>query len=163
MLDKPSDPSEIRRWPGSMPVAHRYTAGVAGEAFFRALKERGVFLASVCEECGVTYCPSRAFCERCLAELVGEVEVGPRGTLESFTVVFKGLGGESLDEPVVVGLVRLDGADTVLVCRIGSDDDDVLEIGMRVEPILRPPAEREGGITDIVHFRPASNSPQPIP
>ncbi|MGH2705530.1 MAG: Zn-ribbon domain-containing OB-fold protein [Actinomycetota bacterium] len=157
MLDKPSDPAEIRRWRGEMPVAHRYTAGVAGERFLRTLKERGIFLASVCDECGITYCPPQMFCERCLAEAAGEEEVGPQGTLESFTVVFQGLGGETLDDPVVVGLVRLDGADTLLLHRIGAVEDAVLEIGMRVEPVLRPPAEREGGMGDIVHFRPLTH------
>ena len=53
-------------------MSHRYTAGVAGERFFRALADRGAFLATRCGACGVVYCPARAFCERCMAALEAE-------------------------------------------------------------------------------------------
>ena len=45
------------------------------------------------------------------AELAADVEVGPEGTLVSFTIGFVGVEGEPLDRPVTLGLVRLDGAD----------------------------------------------------
>lgn len=155
MFEKLADPTRVRHVLGNMPVAHRYTAGLAGEKFFRALKDRGVFLATRCETDGVTYCPARAFCERCLRALDDYFEVGPVGTLESFSVVYKGLDEEQLDEPVVVGLVRLDGADTCLVHRIVGDDRAVLTIGMTVEPVLKPRSRRTGGLGDVEHFRPA--------
>lgn len=159
MFEKVTDPRRVHRWPGSMPVSHRYTAGVAGERFFRALRERGVFLATRCAECGVTYCPARAFCERCLAALHDEIEVGPGGVLESFTVVYRGMDGEPLAEPAVLGLVRLDGADTCLVHRVAEGDEAALEIGQPVEAVLRPEAERTGGLGDILHFRPGGSTP----
>jgi len=55
--------------PGELSVSFRYTPGVGNTAFFEALRDRGVFLGSRCEACGVTYEPARIFCERCLAEL----------------------------------------------------------------------------------------------
>ena len=90
MLEKIARPEEIRRWDGDMPVRHRYTPGVAGDAFFTALKERGVLLGSRCEHCSYTYVPARLFCERCFAELAADTEVGPGGELVSFTIVFAG-------------------------------------------------------------------------
>lgn len=154
MLEKLTDPEQVRLWHGEMPVSHRYTAGIAGERFFRALKERGVFLATRCEECGVTYCPARAFCERCLAPLEEYFEVGPAGTLESFTVVYLDLDERPLEEPQVVGLIKLEGADTFLVHRVAGDSRAGLEIGMSVEPVLRPKAARTGGLGDVDHFAP---------
>ena len=88
MLEKIARPEEIRRWEGDMPVRHRYTPGVAGDAFFTALKDRGVLLGSRCEHCSYTYVPARLFCERCFAELSADTEVGPGGELVSFTIVF---------------------------------------------------------------------------
>jgi len=113
--EKLTSPDDVRRWEGRIPVRHRYTPGVAGEVFFTALRDRGVILGSRCEGCGYTYAPARLFCERCFAELSGDVEVGPGGTLVSFAVGFVGLEGEPLDLPVTVGLIRLDGADASLM------------------------------------------------
>ena len=104
MFDKPAHPDAVRLWPGSIPISHRYTAGLAGERFFRALAERGVFLATRCPRCSVVSCPPVAFCERCLGATEEELEVGPSATLESFTVVRIGFDGEPLAAPVVVGL-----------------------------------------------------------
>ena len=95
MLEKIARPEEIRRWEGDLPVRHRYTPGVAGDAFFTALKERGVLLGSRCEHCAYTYVPARLFCERCFAELSADTEVGPGGELVSFTIVFHGIEGEA--------------------------------------------------------------------
>lgn len=156
MFEKVTKPSEVRRWPGSMPVSHRYTAGLAGERFFRALRDKGVFLATRCERCGVTYCPASAFCPRCLSPLTDYFEVGPRGVLESFTVVYRDLDDQPLDEPVVVGLIRLDGADTVLVHRIDGSDRTALEIGISVQAQFEAKASRKGTLNDIRHFSPVT-------
>jgi uncharacterized OB-fold protein len=155
MLERIARPDEVRRWEGAIPVRHRYTPGVAGDAFFSALRERGVILGSRCEDCSYTYVPARLFCERCFAELAADVEVGPGGQLVSFTIGFVGIEGEPLDVPATFGLIRLDGADAVLVHRVVETGDEPLEIGQRVEAVVRPAAERSGSILDIEGFRPA--------
>ncbi|MGH2731796.1 MAG: Zn-ribbon domain-containing OB-fold protein [Actinomycetota bacterium] len=160
MFEKLTDPTQVRLWRGNMPVSHHYTAGIAGERFFRMLKDRGAFLATRCGECAVTYCPARAFCERCLAELDEYFEVGPRGVLESFTVVHRDLDDRPLDEPVAVGLIRLEGADTCFVHRLAGDRREGLRIGFRVEPVLKPQAQRSGHLDDVEYFRPL---PEPDP
>jgi uncharacterized protein len=155
VFEKLSDPRDVILWEGRIPIRHRYTPGVAGEAFFRALKDEGRFLASVCESCGVTYCPPRLFCERCFAgPLDADQAVGPEGTVESFSVGYVGVEGEPLEEPVVLGLIRLDGADTVLVHFLV--DHAELAMGTRVEPVLLPKSKRTGSILDVRGFRPVS-------
>jgi uncharacterized protein len=138
---------------GEMPVSFHYTPGVGNSAFLEALRTRGVFLASRCEGCGVTYCPARIFCERCFASLGPDVECGPDGVLESFTEGRVGIDDELLDAPVVLGLVRLDGADTVLLHHLLDIGEPA--IGMRVTAELVDPAERTGSILDVRGFRPA--------
>lgn len=139
--------------PGELSVSFRYTPGVGNTAFFEALRDRGVFLGSRCAACGVTYLPARIFCERCLAELEPSEECGPEGELLSWTVARVDVDDGPLDEPVPYGLVRLDGADTVLFHRL-IDMDDSPEIGMRVRAVLA--TERTGSIFDIEGFAPSS-------
>jgi uncharacterized OB-fold protein len=98
----------------------------------------------------VTYLPARIFCERCFAALEPGVECGPRGTLESFTVGHVGIDDEPLTEPVAVGLVRLDGADTVLMHRLLGDGP--WEIGIRIEAVIRSGDARVGSILDVEGF-----------
>lgn len=155
MFEKISDPTEVRLIEGHIPLQHRYTAGVAGEAFFRALKDRGELVASRCETCSFVYCPARMFCERCFSSLEPDTTVGPQGTLESLTVVYSDVAGEPLDEPRVVGLIRPDGADTVLMHFL-VDGEEALGIGDRVEAVLQPKTKRTGSILDLRGFRPVS-------
>jgi uncharacterized protein len=138
--------------PGELSVSFRYTPGVGNTAFFEALRDRGVFLGSRCDDCGVTYLPARIFCERCLAELEPSVECGPEGELLSWTLVRVDVDDHPLDRPVTYGLVRMDGADTVLLHRL-VDVDEGPSIGMRVRAVLA--TEREGSILDVEGFSPA--------
>lgn len=154
MFDKISDPKDVILKEGQVPIRHRYTPGVAGEVFFKALRDRATFLASRCTDCGMRYCPPRLFCERCFeGPLEADLEVGPEGTVESFSVGYTGLEGEVLAEPVTIGLIRLDGADTVLVHFL--IDTDQLMIGQRVQPAFQPKGKRTGSILDLRGFRPA--------
>jgi hypothetical protein len=152
MLEKITNPERVRTVEGAIPVRHRYTAGVAGDRFFRALRDRGEILATPCTACGVTYVPGRMFCERCFAALEDWVRVGPGGTLESFTAVHLNLDGERLGEPAWVGLVMLDGATTVLPHRLEPNGTEP-RIGSRVEAMIEPKAKRSGSINDIRGFK----------
>jgi uncharacterized OB-fold protein len=153
VFEKLVDPADVILWEDRIPVRHRYTPGVAGEAFFRALKERGELVASRCEACAITYCPPRLFCERCFAgPLEADRTVGPQGTVEAFTVGRAGVDGRLLEEPVALGLVRLDGADTRIVHFLVDDHEPAA--GQRVEAVFAPPSERTGSILDLRGFRP---------
>jgi uncharacterized OB-fold protein len=142
----------LTKIPGELAVSFRYTPGVGNTAFFETLRDRGVFLGSRCDPCGVTYVPARVFCERCLAELEPSVECGPEGDLTSWTVARMDVDDRPLDEPVTYGLVQLDGADTVFLHRL-IDLGGEPEIGMRVRAVLA--TERTGSIFDIEGFAPA--------
>jgi uncharacterized OB-fold protein len=138
--------------PGELAVSFRYTPGVGNTAFFEALRDRGVFLGSRCEHCGITFLPARSFCERCLRELEPAAECGPGGELVSWTVARVDVDDRPIGEPVVYGLVRLDGADTVLLHRLVGFDGDP-GIGARVRPVLA--GTRDGSILDVEGFGPA--------
>jgi len=138
-------------WHGSLPVPSRYTYGLAGERFFRALKDDGAIMGSYCSHCDHTYVPATVFCERCLGELTDWKDMGLEGELHTFTVMFVGYDGEPLDEPQVVGLVSF--GDGGIVHRIDADPEDLF-IGMPMQAVLKPKAKREGSILDIEGFKP---------
>jgi uncharacterized OB-fold protein len=139
----------VRRIEGEIPVAFRYTPGVGNTAFLEALRDRGVFIGSRCSHCDVTYLPARIFCERCLALLTPDTECGPEGVVESWTLAHKSVDGDALDEPIPYALVRLDGADTVVLHRLLAPAD----IGARVTAVIA--SDRTASIHDIEGFEPA--------
>ena len=136
-------------WQGSMPVPSRYTYGLAGERFFRALKDEGVIMGSYCPDCDHTYVPATIFCERCLGELTEWDDMGLEGELHTFTVMFVGYDGEPLEEPRVVGFVSM--GDGGIVHYIDADPEDLF-IGMPMQAVLKE--KREGSILDIEGFKP---------
>lgn len=144
---------ETRAWLGEIPLTSLYTAGVGGEMFFRALKERGELVGTRCRACDQVYVPARAFCERCFAELTEQVTVGPEGTLASFTVCALDRDGRPLEEPFALALVRLEGATTLFLHRLLKvTDPRSASIGARVRAVLKPKTRRTGSILDIEGF-----------
>ena len=141
-------------WRGDIPITSRYTAGIAGEKFFRAIKEEARILGTRCQACGLTYVPATMFCERCFAELDEWVEVHSTGHVFTFTVLYRDLDDKPLDEPAVLAYVKLDGADGGLVHYIGETEKNPVHIGMEVEAVFKEAAEREGSILDVKYFRP---------
>jgi uncharacterized protein len=140
-----------RKVPGALPVSFRYTPGVGTTSFLEALRDRGVLLGSRCAHCEVTYVPCRTFCERCFAELAPDTECGPGGTLASWTAGGVDVDEQPLAEPVMLGLVRPDGADTLLLHRLVGIDHP--EIGMAVRVVVAN--DRTGSILDVEGFGPA--------
>ena len=124
------NPNAPPAWVDDMPVSNRYTAGLAGERFLRALKDEGVIYGARCESCEITYVPARLFCERCLAELEEWVDVGTRGEVHTFTLLFENLDGSLKDVPEIVAFVRF--ADGGLVHRLGAVRPVEIYIGMPV-------------------------------
>jgi len=149
LLERDKDAPQA--WHGNLPVTSRYTYGIAGERFFRTLKDEGKIMGAVCPDCDHTYVPAAAFCERCLAELTEWVDVGLVGELHTYTVLFVDYEGRQLDEPELVGFITF--GDGGIVHKLEADPDD-LDIGIPMQAILKPKSKREGSILDILYFKP---------
>ena len=66
-----------------------------------------------CPECGLTYVPGNGFCPLCAVEIGGNerVELEPRGTVTTFTVVDPvQYQGQQEKSPYVIAAILLDGA-----------------------------------------------------
>ena len=147
------DPHAPAAMLGNLPVTSRYTFGLAGEHFFRAIKDEGRILGTRCPHCQVTYVPGVAFCERCLAEMDEWVDVGLTGEVHTFTLLYANYDGSPREVPEVIAFVRL--GDGGLVHHLGGVEPSDVEIGMTVEAVFKPQSERVGSILDIAYFQPA--------
>ncbi len=152
-----SQVKDIRYVYGEIPVNYAYTLGVAGERFFREIMEKGRFMGTRCQRCEYTYLPPRLYCERCFAGLDDQwVEVGSQGTVEAFTVAHVDLEGQRLAEPQLLALIRLEGADGLLVHRLGQIEAEDVDIGLLVRAVFRPRRQRKGSLLDIRYFKPVA-------
>jgi uncharacterized OB-fold protein len=153
ITDKIEKLSEIKSWPGIIPVHNLYTVGVAGEKFLRAIKEGGKLLSTVCRDCKKDFLPPKIFCPFCLKELTEWKEVPPKGTVETFTVSRFDIAGAPLENPQIFAFVRLT-SDGGLIHRLGGISPEKVRIGLKVEAVFKPASERTGSIQDIQYFRP---------
>ncbi len=100
--------------PETWHLEFEHAAGVAASRFLVALRDRGVLLGSPCPACERVFVPARAFCEDCFVP-TGDAwrEVGPEGSIETFTITYAALPGYR-EPPYAVAFVRPDGADTAI-------------------------------------------------
>lgn len=140
---------------GQIKIPYAWPAGKLGSRFLVALRDRMQLLGLRCPSCKKVLVPPT----RCLnCDQIGSewIQVGPQGILETWTVVRIPVSAvQILPVPYVMGLIRLDGADTGLVHLVGEVDFDTLRTGIRVEPVFS--SERRGHILDIRYFQPIKN------
>jgi uncharacterized OB-fold protein len=137
---------------GDIPIHHRYTMGVAGERFFRAMRDEKRLLASRCPGCRTAFLPPKMYCESCFEETTDWIPVEGAGYVKSFTVLHLSLDEEPLAEPVVAALIGWEGIRGGLIHRIDAASSGTVRTGTKVEPVWA--GERAGTLEDISHFRP---------
>jgi hypothetical protein len=137
---------------GRLALPYRYFPGEVVGRFLIGLRDERKLLAIRCRSCGTVYCPPEPICGKCLMRAGEWLEVGPQGTLESFTQTNYSLDIHPLTAPILYGLVKLDGADTSMIHILGEVRLEDLKVGMRMEPLFRE--EPRGDILDIMYFRP---------
>jgi uncharacterized protein len=82
------------------------------------------------------------------------VDVGPEGTVLSWSWVPRPRPKHPMRDPFAWVLVRFDGADTSMLHVLAADGPERVHTGMRVRPEFLPPGERRGSVLDIAHFSP---------
>jgi uncharacterized OB-fold protein len=80
------------------------------------------------------------------------IEVGPEGTVVSWSWMPEPLAGQPLAEPFAWALIRLDGADTAMLHAVDAGSAAAMRTGLRVRP--RWAAHPAGSIRDIACFEP---------
>jgi uncharacterized OB-fold protein len=137
---------------GEIQIKYEWSLGKAGERFFTELRDHKKIMGAKCRQCGSVLVPPRIFCEECFVEDMEWVEVEPKGVLMTFGDSYFSTDGKKLEEPWMLGIVRLNSSDGGLIHFIREARPEDLKIGMPMEIVFKE--EREGNIMDILHFRP---------
>jgi uncharacterized OB-fold protein len=112
-------------------------------------------LGCMCRTCGECFYPRRIVCARCLAETLDEIEIGPRGTLYTYTYVHVPLFGSLRSQVEGYGVGQVDLPEGPRVQAVLSGGPDDFHIGMPMElelEILKVTAD--GDEVMIYRFRP---------
>ena len=135
-----------------LQVPFVYSAGPVASRFLIGLRDERKVYGQKCLPCRKVHVPARARCGWCGEALTEWVEVGPMGTLMNFTVVHYSEPVHPAAAPFVIGVVRLDGADTCLV-HVVRAEPETLKVGLRVQPQWA--RERRGHVLDLEAYLPA--------
>ena len=155
-LERTTDVKRLRHWDIDMSVDYIYTSGLAGERFFRTLRDEGRLLAVHCPVCKVDQLPPRPFCERCFSELTEYVDAPSEGRVAAVTVARVDRRGKPLPVPDVFGLVTFKGVQGGLIHRI-LVSADAARPGLTVRAKLKPREARTGTILDLEGFEPVAS------
>jgi len=135
-------------------TAHsRYFAGKTGSRFFTTLRDQKKILGVRCNACNQVLWPPRSTCFKCFSPLSHSdlVEIGPHGTLLTFTRVHYREAVHPRKAPFIYGIIQLDGADTGMAHLLEGADFEALAPGIRVTAVFAK--KRNGNILDIACFR----------
>jgi len=111
-------------------------------------------LGTRCDECGEHFFPRRAVCAKCLSRRTRNVELGPRGTLYSYTFVHFPLFGSMRVEHVGYGVGQVDLPEGPRVQLPLAGKQEEYRVGMELEAELDPLREENGQEVVIIRFRP---------
>jgi len=138
---------DLTSWKGEIPIHYLYTYGVAGEKFFKEIKDNARLMGTKCPECDIIYLPARMYCERCFAKLEEWLEVSTKGYIYSYTVSYACPDGSLHKEPHVIAFVKIEGIEGGIVNILKDVNPKDVKIGMPVK--IEFEKERKGGIFDI--------------
>lgn len=118
-------------------------------------REPPKLLGSRCESCDEHFYPRRAICAKCLSPTMADVELGPRGTLYSYTFVHFPMFGSTRVEHVGYGVGQVDLPEGPRVQFPLAGKQEEFRVGQAVQTELETLREEDGGReVVIVRFRP---------
>jgi uncharacterized OB-fold protein len=156
---QPLREKEFREALGAVDFAvdarYAWDTGVAVGRFLSGLRE-GRVLARECRQCHRVLVPPRMFCEQCFRPTDRWVEVEDTGRVNTFSICWVSWDMRPLEVPELPAVIEIDGASPGIgiMHKLGEVDPDAIAIGLEVEAVWKPPADREGSILDIEYFRP---------
>ena len=156
---KPLREQEFREALGAVDFAvdarYAWDTGIAVGRFLSGLRD-GRVLARECRGCHRVLVPPRMFCERCFRPTDRWVQVEDTGRVNTFSICWVSWDMQPLKEPELPAVIEIDGASPGIgiMHKLGEVDPDAIRVGLEVEAVWKPPAQREGSILDIQYFRP---------
>lgn len=127
---------------------YRRSLGPVLGRFFAGLRDRRLFGVRAAD--GKVIVPPAEYDPRSGESLDELVEVGPEGTIETWTWIAAPRPRHPLPRPFAFALVRLDGADVPLLHAVDAGAPEAMRRGVRVRP--RWAEARSGSIRDLACF-----------
>jgi len=152
--EKILDIRKMTHWPGHMETDYIYTLGITGEKFFTEIKENGKILGVKCKRCEKVYVPPRMYCEDCYSEIPLDewIEVPASGIVKLQTVVTIDSYGKKLVKPRIIGMIKIDNTDGLLLGVIKTENIEEDLRGKQVKAVFQTQSKREGTLKDILYF-----------
>ena len=150
---KLNDQEEALRGEHFLQYPYRRATGPILGRFFTEIRDNGRFMG-VRTTSGEVLCPPVDADPDSLEDLSVDdmVEVGPAGSVTSWTWLSEPLPNNPLQRPFAWALIKLDGANSALLHVVDAGSESKMRTEMRVIP--RFAEERTGGIRDIAYFVP---------
>ena len=135
-----------------LQVPFCYSAGEVTGRFLAGLRDELTIYGIRCPDCGKVYVPPRSVCGSCFTSTTDWIPLSGTGVVESFTTVRYPESVHPAEAPFLIGVIRLDGADTALVHIIRGIREPEIQVGRPVKAVFAD--DRRGHILDIAHFEP---------
>ncbi len=143
-------------------LEYGWDTGAAIGRFLDGLRE-GKIYGVRCRTCGRVVTPPRAFCELDFKPIDEWVELADTGTVNTFSICYVTWDMKPLRAPQIPAVIEIDGTSPRvgflhLIGGVRGTSADAIRgqiaVGTRVRAVWKKPKDREGAITDIVHFAP---------
>ena len=145
-----SQPTAPLRAPLEIEFDYTRSLGPVLSQFMAALAERRILGARGAD--GRVHAPPFEYDPLTASPPRELTEVGPEGTVVSWSWMPEPLAGQPLAEPFAWALIRLDGADTAMLHAVDAGSAAAMRTGLRVRP--RWAAHPAGSIRDVACFEP---------
>lgn len=154
ILEKLENAGQAIQWTDNIPTKYLYSYGIAGERFFREIKNNGRLMAAKCNKCKLTYLPPRLYCEECFEKLEAWTALKVKGQIDSYTIAHVSGDGKRLQEPKILAFIKFDRIKGGMIHWADNLGRRKVVIGMKVQPKFKPKSQRTGSMTDIEYFEP---------
>jgi len=129
-------------------------AGAAQLPFLRGLAQ-GKLMAQRCPVCSKVYMPPRGTCATCAVATEEEVEISDHGTVTTFCIVNLQFYGQAVEVPYACCSILIDGSDLPFFHLVQEIPADEVRMGLRVQAVWAPAAERSASVESIKYFKPS--------
>ena len=143
-----NDQKDLLRAPFELAYTYKRSNGPVMSKFFDGLGEQKILGTK--SRTGKVFAPAAEFDPDTHESLSDMIEVGPGGTIESFSWIDNPKHHHLLKKPFAFALIKLDGADTSMLHMVTNCNESDLSIGSRVTASWSKAQEKR--ITDIQFF-----------
>jgi uncharacterized OB-fold protein len=142
---------------GFVQADYNFWVGKYMDKFYDGLESKQI-IGNKCPSCDKVFVPPRKVCGSCFKTIKFDsnwVELKDTGILRNYTATTLAVsesGKTKSSEPILIGIVQIEGGDTALVYPLLGIQENDLKIGMKFQTVWNE--ERKGHPKDIKGFTP---------